>query len=88
MLLINDTSEMNFIISSPCLARNLKRKKRSTSPNLVLKTGEVLPMTIIKQTRLFGIQELYDMEPTQKYDAIISTISNEIVNRILLSFHF
>ena len=31
-------------------------------------------MTIIRQTSLFGIQELYDMEPTQKYEAIISAI--------------
>ncbi|WP_026907634.1 transposase, partial [Paucisalibacillus globulus] len=31
-------------------------------------------MTIIRQTSLFGIQELYDMEPTQKYEAIISTV--------------
>ncbi|GAA0310814.1 hypothetical protein GCM10008924_30500 [Gracilibacillus halotolerans] len=32
-------------------------------------------MTIIRQTSLFGIQELYDMEPTQKYEAIISAIN-------------
>lgn len=32
-------------------------------------------MTIIRQPSLFGIQELYDMEPTQKYDAIISAIN-------------
>jgi len=31
-------------------------------------------MTIIRQTSLFGIQELYDMEPTQKYESIISAI--------------
>ncbi|QKY71361.1 IS1182 family transposase [Lentibacillus sp. CBA3610] len=31
-------------------------------------------MTIIRQTSLFGIQELYEMEPTQKYEAIISAI--------------
>lgn len=31
-------------------------------------------MTIIRQPSLFGIQELYDMAPTQKYDAIISAI--------------
>lgn len=31
-------------------------------------------MTIIRQPSLFGIQELYDMEPTQKYEEIISTI--------------
>ncbi|CEI82128.1 Transposase DDE domain protein [Oceanobacillus oncorhynchi] len=31
-------------------------------------------MTIIRQPSLFGIQELYDMEPTQKYEAIISAI--------------
>ncbi len=32
-------------------------------------------MTIIRQPSLFSIQELYDMEPTQKYDAIISAIN-------------
>ena len=32
-------------------------------------------MTIIRQPCLFSIQELYDMEPTQKYDAIISAIN-------------
>src|SRR5690625_208237 len=31
-------------------------------------------MTIIRQFSLFGIQELYDMEPTQKYEAIISAL--------------
>ncbi len=31
-------------------------------------------MTIIRQPSLFGIQELYDLEPTQKYEAIISAI--------------
>ena len=34
-------------------------------------------MTIIRQPSLFSIQELYDMEPTQKYDAIISSINME-----------
>lgn len=32
-------------------------------------------MTIIRQTSLFGIQELYEMEPTHRYDAIISAIN-------------
>ena len=32
-------------------------------------------MTIIRQPSLFGIQELYDMELTQKYEEIISTIN-------------
>ena len=31
-------------------------------------------MTIIQQPSLFGIQELYDMEPTEKYEEIISAI--------------
>ncbi|WP_268884375.1 hypothetical protein [Heyndrickxia sporothermodurans] len=31
-------------------------------------------MTIIRQPSLFGIQELFDMEPTQKYEAIISAV--------------
>ncbi|MFU0789022.1 transposase [Virgibacillus proomii] len=36
-------------------------------------------MTIIRQESLFGIQELYDMEPTQKYEAIISTINLDAI---------
>lgn len=36
-------------------------------------------MTIIRQLSLFGIQELYDMEPTQKYDAIISAIDVDAI---------
>jgi len=36
-------------------------------------------MTIIRQESLFGIQELYDMEPTQKYEAIISTIDVDAI---------
>src|SRR5690625_1760527 len=43
------------------------------------KIGGVLPMTIIRQTSLFSIQELYDMEPTQKYDAIISAINMDAI---------
>src|SRR5690625_2233314 len=34
----------------------------------------MLPMTIIRQETLFGIQELYEMEPTHRYEAIISAI--------------
>ncbi|GER67866.1 hypothetical protein BpJC7_20710 [Weizmannia acidilactici] len=32
-------------------------------------------MTVIRQVSLFGIQELYEMEPTHRYDAIISAIN-------------
>src|SRR5699024_5448470 len=39
----------------------------------------VLPMTIIRQPSLFSIQELYDMEPTQKYDEIISAIDMDAI---------
>jgi len=35
-------------------------------------------MTIIRQPS-FIIQELYDMEPTQKYDAIISAINMDAI---------
>jgi transposase len=31
-------------------------------------------MTIIRQGSLFGLQELYDLEPTQRFEAIFSTI--------------
>jgi len=43
------------------------------------KIGGVLPMSIIRQPSLFSIQELYDMEPTQKYDAIISAIDMDAI---------
>src|SRR5690625_1877167 len=36
-------------------------------------------MTIIRQPSLFSIQELYDMERTQKYDAIISAINMDAI---------
>jgi len=36
-------------------------------------------MTIIRQPSLFSIQELFDMEPTQKYEAIISTIDLDAI---------
>ena len=36
-------------------------------------------MTIIRQPSLFSIQELYDMEPTQKYEAIISAINLDLI---------
>src|SRR5690606_35560750 len=37
-------------------------------------TGGRLPMTIIRQGSLFGLQELYDLEPTQRFDAIFSAV--------------
>lgn len=39
----------------------------------------MLLITIIRQPSLFGIQELYDMEPTEKYDAIISAIDLDAI---------
>src|SRR5699024_1332979 len=36
-------------------------------------------MAIIRQPSLFSIQELYDMEPPQKYDAIISAINMDAI---------
>ena len=36
-------------------------------------------MSIILNSSLFSIQELYDMEPTQKYDAIISAIDMDAI---------
>ncbi|WP_017470474.1 IS1182 family transposase [Amphibacillus jilinensis] len=36
-------------------------------------------MTIIRQQNLFGIQELYEMEPTQRYEAIISAIDLDAI---------
>lgn len=31
-------------------------------------------MTIIRQGSLFGIQDLFDLEPTQRFEAVFSTI--------------
>ena len=39
----------------------------------------MLSITIIRQPSLFSIQELYDMQPTQKYDAIISVINLDMI---------
>ncbi|WP_301108055.1 transposase [Sporosarcina sp.] len=36
-------------------------------------------MTIIRQESLFGIQELYDMEPTQKYEEIMAAIDLDAI---------
>src|SRR5699024_10021870 len=36
-------------------------------------------MTIIRQPSLFSIQELYDMAPTQKYDAIVSAMDLDFI---------
>jgi len=36
-------------------------------------------MTIIRQPSLFSIQELYDMDSTERYDAIISAIDLDII---------
>jgi len=36
-------------------------------------------MTIIRQPSLFSIQELYDMQPTEKYDAIVAAINLDMI---------
>jgi len=36
-------------------------------------------MTIIRQPSLFSIQELYDMQPTEKYAAIIAAINLDMI---------
>src|SRR5690606_24551767 len=46
-------------------------------------TGGRLPMTIIRQGSLFGLQELYDLEPTQRFDAIFSAIDIEPILALL-----
>lgn len=43
------------------------------------KTGGVLPMTIIRQQSLFGIQELYEMAPTQRYESMITAIDLDAI---------
>ncbi|MBW8352177.1 IS1182 family transposase [Bacillus sp. IITD106] len=40
-------------------------------------------MTIIRQGSLFGLQELYDLEPTQRFDAIFSAIDIEPILALL-----
>ncbi|EOR22276.1 transposase [Niallia nealsonii AAU1] len=41
------------------------------------KTGGRLPMTIIRQGSLFDLQELHNLEPTQRFEAVFSTIDIE-----------
>lgn len=43
------------------------------------KTGGRLPMTIIRQGSLFDLQDLYDLEPTHRFEEIFSTIDIEPV---------
>lgn len=38
------------------------------------KTGGRLPVTIIRQESLFDLQELFDLEPTQRFEAVFSAI--------------
>jgi len=47
-------------------------------------------MTIIRQTSLFSIRELYDIEPTTKYEVAISAIDlhkicREVMGKSLVS---
>ncbi len=45
-------------------------------------------MTIIRQMSLFSMQELYEMEPSQRYDAIISAIDlPSIVHEVTKTSH-
>src|SRR5699024_4868951 len=46
------------------------------------------PITIIRQPSLFSIQELYDMQPTEKYDAIVSAINlDRIYHEVMKKSH-
>ncbi len=40
-------------------------------------------MIIIQQLSLFGVQELYDLEPTPKYEAIISAIDLDRIYHVI-----
>lgn len=70
-----------FHKSQPLKTRFSERKKGSTSsPNLELSTtqtneiGGILLMSIIREGSLFDLQELYNLEPPQRFEAIFSTI--------------
>ncbi|MCQ6283039.1 IS5/IS1182 family transposase, partial [Bacillus sp. EB600] len=36
-------------------------------------------MPIIRQESLFSIQDLYDLEPTQRFEAIFSSVDIELI---------
>ncbi len=67
---------------SPTSLRLLRRKKKGVpSQNVEMssyrnnsKTGGRLPMTIIRQGSLFDLQELYNLEPTHRFESIFSAI--------------
>lgn len=70
------------------MGQGVKNIKKEAPPQILYngsslkqpkKTEGVLLMTIIRQISLFSIQELYDMEPTQKYEAIISAIDLDAI---------
>jgi transposase len=39
-----------------------------------LTTGGSIPLPIIRQGSLFGIQDLFDLEPTRRFEAVFSTL--------------
>jgi len=41
--------------------------------------GGILPMPIIRQGSLFDLQDLFDLEPTQRYEAVISAIDLDLI---------
>src|SRR4051794_14116789 len=43
--------------------------------------GGILPMPIIRQGSLFDLQDLFDLEPTQRYDAVISAIDLDLISQ-------
>ena len=49
---------------------------------------DVLPLTIIRQQSLFGIQELYDMEPTQNVKTKELPLLDETGRGSMLCFSF
>src|SRR5699024_4794283 len=64
------TSKRKYLPKSCIMMVKIKQPK---------KTGGVISMTIIRQPSLFSIQELYDMQPTEKYAAIIAAINLDMI---------
>lgn len=44
-----------------------------------MEIGGTLPMSIIWHESIFDLQDLYDLEPIQRYDAILSAVDTDLI---------
>ena len=81
----NSISGVNFIIPEPLGLKAFIDIKNRAPPQILYNVSyhtnitdwRDAPMSIIRQQSLFDMHELYEMEPTHRFNAIFSTINLE-----------